>query len=134
MFFDACVAGSGSGPDSDLATATALALQMEVNLGYGADMPLLYRNAEANSALLIYRPDIARRVNSRLENAYADAMRLINAHRASVAKLATVLIAEGTLDGPNLPDVLNDIASNLDGAAPPADQLCASDRPDSSAE
>lgn len=110
VFFGSCIAGSGCGPESDLATATVLALQMEVSLGYGTDMPLLYRNAEETSALLIYRSDIAKRVNSRLEKAYADAMQLMRTHRASVTKLASVLINKGTLDGPELRGTLNDIA------------------------
>lgn len=111
VFFGSCVAGSGIGPGSDLATATTLALQMEVSLGYGADMPLLYRGAERNTDLFIIRLDIAGRVNARLEKAYADAKHLIRASSVMVLKLADALRNEGTLDGPELRRVLDEIAT-----------------------
>lgn len=106
ILLGSCIAGSGGGPESDLASATALALQMEVSLGYDADQPLLYRNADENASLLIYRPEIARRVNARLEQSYADAKGLISTHRAAVEGLARVLITRDTLEGKYLDEVL----------------------------
>lgn len=107
VFFGSCVAGSGGGPDSDLATATSIALQMEVSLGYGADMPLLYRDPERYAPILINRRDVADRVNSRLEKGYADAKHLIQSHRTAVKTLARALIAKATLEGEDLYEVLS---------------------------
>lgn len=118
VFLGSCIAGSGGGPGSDLAAATSLALQMEVSLGYGADQPLLYRNAEEHSALLIYRPEIARRVNSRLEKAYAEARRLIRTHRVAVEALARTLIARDTLEGPTISAVLADLRTRMESLSP----------------
>lgn len=109
MLLGACIAGSGGGPESDLAHATTLALQMEVDFGFGTDMPLLYRNAEEQASLLLCRPEIARRVNARLEKAYAGACDLIRSHRAALEELARTLIARDTLEGPELARVLERI-------------------------
>ncbi len=106
VLLGSCIAGSGVGPESDLATATLLALKMEVSLGFGADQPLLYRNAEEHAGMLIYRPEIARRVHSRLEKAYADAKRLIRTHREAVEALANTLIVRDTVEGNDLEAVL----------------------------
>ena len=102
VFLGSCIAGSGVGPGSDLAMATTLALKMEVSLGFGADQPLLYRDAEENASLLIYRPEIARRVNARLEQAYTDAQELIRNHRSAVEGLARRISILGTLEGADL--------------------------------
>lgn len=109
VLLGACIAGSGGGPESDLAHATTLALQMEVAFGFGQEMPLLYRNAEEQGSLLLCRPEIARRVNARLEKAYAGATELIRSHGAALKELARTLIARDTLEGPELARVLERI-------------------------
>lgn len=105
-----CIAGSGGSPDSDLATATALALQMEVAFGFGTDMPLLYRDANLHGPALLSRPDVARRVNERLERAYADAKELIRSHHAALQHLARELLRHDTLDGTQLEVVLTSLS------------------------
>lgn len=110
VMYGSCVAGSGVGPDSDLAAATELALHMEVSFGFGREMPLLYRNVEEHASLLIHRPDIAGRVNARLENAYVEARELVGNHQAEVEELAHALIARATLEGAELAHVMERIA------------------------
>lgn len=100
-----CIAGSGGSPDSDLAGATALALQMEVAFGFGTKMPLLYRNAEAHGAILLSRPEVARRVNDRLEKAYEAARELIRDHLAPLQSLGHELLQHDTLEGEHLVQV-----------------------------
>lgn len=104
-FLNSWVAGSGGTPDSDLGSATVLALKMEVAFGFGSEMPLLYRDAEQHSSLLI-RPDVARRVNERLERAYSRAKGLIQSHEAAVEALARKIIATDTLEGTQLSSAL----------------------------
>ena len=69
-------AGSGGAADSDLAKATAMALAMETRLGFGADQPLLHLDLGEPGTALGWRPDLAARVDARLEAAYAEACRL----------------------------------------------------------
>lgn len=108
-----CIAGSGGGLDSDLAGATALALQAEVAFGFGKDMPLLYRNAEANGPVLLSSPDVAQRVNERLEGAYADAKELIRSHQTPMRHLAHELLRHDTLEGTHLEVVLASLSRSV---------------------
>lgn len=101
-----CIAGSGGSPDSDLAGATAIALQMEVAFGFGTEMPLLYRNADMHGPILLARPDVARRVNDRLERAYEAAKELIRDHQAPLQSLGHELLQHDTLEGEHLIQVL----------------------------
>lgn len=113
VFFGSCIAGSGSGPGSDLATATALALQMEVSLGYGAEMPLLYRDPAQHTSLLIYRADVTRNVNARLEDAFGRAYKLVARHSGAIRDLADALLVHNTLEGIELDTVLEDLKARI---------------------
>jgi ATP-dependent Zn protease len=103
------VAGSGGSPDSDLGSATALALKMEVAFGFGREAPLLYRDADQHHLLLISRPDVAMRVNARLEGAYAEALKLIRRHHTAVEDLAAILLQKETIEGPELTHILEQL-------------------------
>lgn len=113
VLLGSCIAGSGGGLESDLAAATTLALQMEVSLGFGADQPLLYMSAEEHASLLIYRPEIARRVNTRLEDAYSRARKLVGQHCDVIRALADALMAHGTLEGPMLAAILGKLRTRM---------------------
>lgn len=113
VLLGSCMAGSGGGPESDLASATALALQMEVAYGFGKEMPLLYRNADECTSLLTYRPEIARRVNARLEDAYGRAHKLVARHRDATRALAGALIVHDTLEGAALTAVLEELKPQI---------------------
>jgi len=108
-----CVAGSGGSPESDLASATRLALQMDVAFGFGTEMPLLYRDPEQHASALIYRPDVAKRVNDRLEKAYADAKEMIRSHHAPLHHLACELLRHETIEGTHLEVVLASLSWSL---------------------
>lgn len=108
-----CIAGSGGSPDSDLAGATAIALQMEVAFGFGTEMPLLYRNADMHEPILLSRPDVARRVNDRLEGAYDAAKELIRDHQTPLHSLARKLLKHDTIEGLLLLSVLGEIRGRM---------------------
>jgi ATP-dependent Zn protease len=61
---------------------------------------------EDRSSVLIYSPEIASRVDARLEAAYARARGLIRQHRAAIEELARSLMDHDTLEGPELGVVL----------------------------
>jgi ATP-dependent Zn protease len=106
-----CVAGSGGSSASDLGSATALALKMEVAFGFGREAPLLYRDADQHAPLLLSRPDVAIRVNARLERAYAEARKLILSHQAAVEALAVLLLQIETIEGPELTHILEQLTA-----------------------
>lgn len=113
VLLGSCIAGSGGGPESDLAAATALALQMEVSFGFGAELPLLYRNVDEHASLLIYRSEIAHRVHERLEDAYGQGRRLISQHCDAVRALADALMVHDTLEGPKLVAILSELRTRM---------------------
>jgi hypothetical protein len=80
---------------------------MEVSFGFGRDMPLLYRNAEALGPVLIHSPEIENRVSGRIETAYASAKELIRTHEPSIRHLARELLKHPVLDGRELESVLD---------------------------
>ncbi len=94
-------AGSGSGgaADSDLARATNLAIKVERTWGLGLDLPLLYRPASDNTALLDYDRALASRIHGRLESAQARAMAIIKAHRTAFDALVARLVERQALEG-----------------------------------
>lgn len=98
-------AGSGGTSSSDLAGATELATAMEMSLGFSRNAPLLYRATDDTASLLIYHPDIASRVNARLEAAYAKACDLIRRNREAIETLARELMDHNTLEGAGLASV-----------------------------
>ena len=102
IVYGSTFSGSGGFAQSDLAKATQLATAMETSLGFGASLPLLYRDPEHWEAMLRQDRDLARRVHRRLERAERSARRLIRRHRAGLDVIAAELEARGTLEGPEL--------------------------------
>ena len=101
-------AGSGGSADSDLARATDMALAMETRLGFAADQPLLHLDLGEPGTALGWRPDLAARVDARLEAAYAEACRLVEEHRGQLERLADALVAAGTLEGDAIAGLLDE--------------------------
>jgi cell division protease FtsH len=99
VVFGTMLSGSGGSERSDLARATALAYAMEASLGFGTEMPLLYRDIADQHAALRFDPGLARRVNARLETAEADVGRLIRRNRRRLDTIAETLLRHGTLEG-----------------------------------
>lgn len=75
---------------------------METAFGFGADKPLLHLNSGKHEAALVYRRDIAERVNRRLESAYGEAREIVREHREAVLKLAVSLKVQGALEAQQL--------------------------------
>lgn len=133
VFFGDALAGSGGSERSDLARATHLAYLMEASIGFGSIMPLLYRDVADMQTALRFDPDLATRVNWRLETAHAAACDLVRRHRHSLQHITDALVHHGTLEGADLQAVLTAIESpgsvrpqHLRTAAP-SPQNCVSD-------
>lgn len=96
--------GTGSAGDarSDLAMATRLALDMETKLGFGDDLSLVYLDVKDIAWTLLSHKDLARRVNSRLDDAESEVRKLLSHNRAQIECIADALLAHGTLDGETL--------------------------------
>ena len=101
-------AGSGGSADSDLARATDMALAMETRLGFAADQPLLHLDLGDPGTALGWQPDLAARVDARLEAAYAEARRLVGENRDRLDRVADALVAAGTLEGDTIADLLDE--------------------------
>ena len=106
VIYGDALAGSGGSDRSDLARATDLAYLMEASIGYGSVMPLLYRAPDDRVAELRLDPDLAARVNGRLERAYLSVGDLIRQHRAALQYISNALMRNGTLEGAELAAVL----------------------------
>ncbi|PZN48508.1 MAG: hypothetical protein DIU65_16060 [Proteobacteria bacterium] len=91
---------------SDHEIATKLAHDMETSMGFAEDMPLLYRRCEDWTSHLATNPELAARVNRRLEDAYAVARKVVRAQAAAISYLRNQLMAHGTLEGARLESVL----------------------------
>jgi cell division protease FtsH len=117
------LAGSGGSGKSDLARASALTYALEASLGYGGTMPLLYRDPDDYIAEIRFDPDLAARVNRRLEAAHAAVTTLIRGNLHLLNDLVDALLRHGTLEGGELQDLLADTRSQIDkkssGCLPP---------------
>jgi cell division protease FtsH len=100
------LAGSGGSDRSDLARASNLAYMLEASLGYGSRMPLLYRDPDNRQDELRLDPDLAARVNCRLEDAYSAVGDILRRHRPVLRHLSDVLIQHSTLEGADLSAML----------------------------
>lgn len=98
--------GAGGGVESDLAQATRLALDAETSLGLGEDMPLLYRPPSNVSDVLSYNPNLARRVNQRLEVAEAIGREVLERHSDIIRSLAKRLCACRVIEGTEVLEAL----------------------------
>lgn len=99
-------AGSGGSSDSDLARATALAIRLEGSLGFGSEMPLFYRNENADVNEIIYDPAFTQRANRRLEQAEEHARQLVKDHASGIKRLADMLQKKLVIEGDELTEIL----------------------------
>jgi cell division protease FtsH len=106
------LAGSGGSDRSDLARASSLAYMLEASLGYGSRMPLLYRDPDNRQDELRLDPDLAARVNGRLEDAYSAVGDILRRHRPVLQRLSDALIRYGTLEGEALAATLGEVRAN----------------------
>lgn len=104
---------SGGSERSDLALATRLALDMETILGFSPKWPLLYRTAESGTAILGTDQELAESVNARLDAAYTAARDIVRLQRAAIEFLANTLLAEETLEGPELDAILEQVRQKM---------------------
>jgi len=101
-------ANSGGADYSDLGSATRLAIEMEVILGFGGKWPLLHRRPSDIAATLASDPELAARVNARLERAYGVARVIVKEQTRAIDFVAEKLFDAGTLEGPELDAVLSE--------------------------
>lgn len=113
--------GCGGAEDSDLAEATHLAALAELSLGFGAALVWngAIRRADVG-AVLLARPDVAERVEQRLQAAYADARELVRGTRAVVEAVARALVERETMSGAELALVIS-AAGQKQGLARPSE-------------
>jgi cell division protease FtsH len=100
--------GSGGASNSDIARATSLALAVERTWGVGDDLPLLYRPAKDETAVLDQDRILATRIHERLERAEARAIEIIDRHRGALDALATALADAQALEGADVIRILED--------------------------
>lgn len=104
---------SGGADHSDLALATRLALDMETVLGLGGKWRLIHRKLDEVAATLAADPELAVRVNERLERAYGAACTIVREQEVAIEFLAEQLFEAGTLDGPELDAVLTETRKRI---------------------
>ncbi|RUU61347.1 ATP-dependent Zn protease [Mesorhizobium sp. M2C.T.Ca.TU.002.02.1.1] len=102
-------ANSGGLDYSDLASATRLALDIETVLGFGGKWPLLYRKPKEVTATLAADPEVAARVNIRLERAYEAALVIVREQSQALDFLAEKVFEKATLEGAELDTVLGQV-------------------------
>jgi len=104
---------SGGSERSDLALVTKLALDMETILGFSPKWPLLYRKAENGTAILDTDRELADSVNARIASAYKAARDIVREQGAAIVFLANTLVAQETLEGPELEAVLEEVRQKM---------------------
>lgn len=102
-------AGGGCGglEDSDLAEATHVATLAELSFGLGTTLAWhgAIPRAEVGGVLLA-RPEVAARVECRLQAAYAEALALVRERRIAVEAVAGALLERETMSGAELASVV----------------------------
>jgi len=114
--------GAGGDADSDLARATLTAAAMELSWGLGQDLIWL-GDPEGVLARLRLEPVLRARVEVRLREAQARALRIIEANRALLEEMAAALVRTGLLTGPELEALVAKVvpdaaAGSVSGPAP----------------
>ena len=105
IFGDATI-GSGGNDQSDLARATKLALDAETSLGLGKILPLLYRQTNDQTPILLHDRQLAQHVHTRLEVAEGMATDLLSKHRDVLLLLAKRLAVAKTINGDEVHELL----------------------------
>jgi ATP-dependent Zn protease len=108
LLFGNVMLGSGGSEQSDLAQATHAALQLETILGVAEEYPLVYRAPSQPGDMLLYRPDIAKRIQRRLEKAEARAVDLLGPFVNLIAVMASRLVDAQVVEGEAIRTALTD--------------------------
>jgi len=98
--------GDGVTEGSDLEQATRLAYAMETSMGFGQNMPLLFRRCSDWPEHLARNPTLAEAVNRRLEAAYGAALKIVRKQEPAISYLCGQLLQRGTLEGSELGRVM----------------------------
>lgn len=99
LLFGNVMLGSGGSEQSDLAQATHAALQLETVLGVAEEYPLVYRPPSQAGDMLLYRSDIAKRIQRRLEKAEVRAVDLLSPIVKPIAVMASRLVDAQVVEG-----------------------------------
>lgn len=113
VMLETVTVNAGGADHSDLALATRLALDMETILGIGGKWPLVHRKPGDTTEALVNNPELAARVNERLERAYQAACTIVREQADAIDFLAEQLFEAGTLDGPELDAVLTETRKRI---------------------
>jgi cell division protease FtsH len=113
VMLETVTVNAGGADHSDLALATRLALDMETILGIGGKWPLVHRKPGDTTEMLATDPELAARINERLERAYEAACTIVREQTDAVDFLAERLFDAGTLDGPELDTVLTETRKRI---------------------
>ena len=98
-------AGAGGEVESDLAKATRTATAFEISFGLG-DSLLWLATPDAAQARLALDPGLRARVEARLQQAEARALRILRANHVVLDDMAQALSTSGLLTGPALEELL----------------------------
>ena len=94
--------GSGGGPTSDLAIATALATDLATSYGFSERQKLLWTGGQTldeSVTRLSISPALSGEVQKTLDEAYADAVRLLTPVRDTIENVAQALLNSVALTG-----------------------------------
>lgn len=98
--------GDGTTEGSDLEQATRLAYAMETSMGFGQNMPLLFRRCSDWPEHLARNTTLAEAVNRRLEAAYGAALKIVRKQEPAITYLCSRLLQQGTLEDSELDHVM----------------------------
>lgn len=98
LMFKRVSGGSGRADGSDLARATRIAFDMERTLGFGSELPLLYRPHRDPDVVFDGDRELAARVHVRLETALDRAVVIIRLRRPTFNALAKALFEAQAMD------------------------------------
>jgi cell division protease FtsH len=86
---------------------------METVLGFSRKWPLLYRKPRDGVAILGTDLELAQRVHARLASAHKAARDILAKQKTALQFLANILLAEETLEGPELDAVLEQVRRKM---------------------
>jgi|GEM_PF-669927 len=114
-------AGSGGEIESDLGKATRTASALEVSYGLG-DSLLWLATPDVAQARLALDPGLRARVEVRLQEAEARALRILRANHAVLHDMARALCTAGLLTGPALEELLARVVPDREAAGSPGEE------------
>jgi ATP-dependent Zn protease len=89
---------------------------LETSLGFGRQMPLLYRDPDDWQAMIRQDRQLAMSVHRRLERAEASAQALVRQHRSELELIAGELEIRGTLEGYELAQLVKTVRASREGS------------------